>query len=347
MRFDNYADIGSSTTPKYGLVFKPIDMLSFRGTYQTGFRAPGAGERGHSGVEYFEGEGVDPLRCPITGLPDDCGSGQIAGVNGANPNLKPEKSRAVTVGIVFQPLRQTSLAVDWWQIKRTNEIIGGVGTPVIIRGPVQAAYPTAPGPILEELAPYENVGSDEPKGIDFDLNTVFNFGAIGHLDVVASYSHLISQVYCGFASGAPGACADVVGTHGPTSISGNTGTPANRANVTVSWGQPTWEGGITMNYVSGMTDTDPITSLDNGEALNTCLQSWVPGCYTKAFYDFDLFGHYDIWKGLQVNLHILNVFNQQAPYDYQAAYGQSNYNNAFEQAGAIGRFFEVGFKYKL
>jgi hypothetical protein len=36
-----------------------------------------------------------------------------------------------------------------------------------------------------------------------------------------------------------------------------------------------------------------------------------------------------------------------APFDPQAAYNQSNYNMAFAQQGAIGRFFELGLKFSL
>jgi iron complex outermembrane receptor protein len=346
-RFDHYADVGSATTPQVGIKWQPVEWVAIRGTFGRGFRAPGPAERGNSGVEFFQNEGVDPIRCPVTGLPNDCGSGQIAGVNGGNPNLRPERSTQYTVGLVFMPSRNINLAIDWWQIRRTDEIIGGVGTPIIIRGPVQAAYPTVPGPIIEELSPYENIGSDEPKGIDADLTASFNFASAGQLGIEAHFTHLISQFYCDFASGAPGACADVAGTHGPTSISGDTGTPKNRGEATLSWTREPMQVGLLFNYVSGMSDTDPIVALGNGLPLNTCLQSWWPACYTTAWYDFDLFGHYDITHNLQATLHIFNVFNQSAPFDYQAAYGQSNYNMAYAQQGAIGRFFQIGVRYRM
>lgn len=348
LRWDNYADVGSKTVPKIGLRWSPFsDYLTLRGTYQEGFRAPGPGERGNSGVTFFEDEGVDTARCPVTHLPTDCGSGTIAGVVAGNDNLKPETSKAYTFGIVIQPLHNVDVTGDYWVIKRTNEIIGGVGPPVIIRGPVQAAFPTVPGPELEILAPYENVGSDEPKGIDVTLNT--NWPLLGgplHLDVDGSYTHLISQVYCGF-SGVPTLCADVAGTHGPTSISGDTGTPRDRTEASIDVGSHDWLAGLRMNYVSHMTDTDPITSVDYGEPADTCLQPWFPGCNIKSFTDFDLFSHWQITPTWLINFDILDVFNESAPLDPQAAYTTRNYDNAFEQAGAIGRFYQIGFTVKM
>jgi iron complex outermembrane receptor protein len=346
VRFDNYASVGSSTNPGVMAKFTPITQVTIRGSYQDGFRAPGPGERGNSGVTYFEDEGDDPARCPTTHLPTDCGSGQIAGVVAGNSALKPETSRSYTFGIVLKPLPRVSLSADYWAIRRTNEIIGGVGAPTIIRGPVQSQYPTVPGPELVVLAPYENVGSDSPKGIDLQLLSNWPlFGGPMHMDVNGTYTHLTSQVYCGF-NGNPTTCADVAGTHGPTGISGDTGTPQDRINATIDFGTHDYLVGLMMNYVSGMTDTDPLTSVDNGVAANTCLQAWFPGCKIEQFVDFGFFSHWQVTPHWLLSFNVLDVFNQSAPLDPQAAYTTRNYDNAYDQEGAIGRFFQVGFQVK-
>jgi iron complex outermembrane receptor protein len=64
-----------------------------------------------------------------------------------------------------------------------------------------------------------------------------------------------------------------------------------------------------------------------------------------SFTDVDLFGHYDLTKKLQIDVHILNVFDRDAPFDPQAQYGQNNYSVNWAQQGAVGRFFQVGMKY--
>jgi iron complex outermembrane receptor protein len=78
-----------------------------------------------------------------------------------------------------------------------------------------------------------------------------------------------------------------------------------------------------------------------------CLDAWFVGCHAASFTDIDAFGHFNATKQLELSAHVLNLFNKPAPFDPQAGYGKSNYNCAFAQQGAIGRFFEVGFKYKL
>lgn len=100
-------------------------------------------------------------------------------------------------------------------------------------------------------------------------------------------------------------------------------------------------GGFTFNYTSGYRDTDPNLS------GNACLNSFFVGCRTASFSDVDLFGHWDVSDKVTVNAHVLNVGNKLAPFDPQAAYGQSNYNFNFASQGAVGRFYELGVKYRL
>ena len=103
-------------------------------------------------------------------MPNDCGSGTVSGISLGNPNLKPEKSTNYTFGVVLQPIRQVHISVDWWEIRRTDEIESSFAGGTDIRGPVQAAYPTLPGPVLTITSPYENLGVDEPKGLDYALD---------------------------------------------------------------------------------------------------------------------------------------------------------------------------------
>jgi len=344
-RYDNYAGTGGAQTPKFGIKFTPIEQVTLRGTYARGFRAPGPGEKGNSGVTFFTAEGTDPLRCPTTGLPSDCGSGQIAGVVAGNPALKPEKSDSYSLGVVFKPLRQVNLAIDWWRVRRTGEILADFSNPIVVRGPVQAAYPTLPGPEIEILGPYQNLGVDEPTGVDFELHAKYDL-PVGQLGLDATYTHLISQKICS-APDDPSSCVYVDGTHGPSGISGDTGTPRNKSVVTVDYGVSGFEAGVTMNYVSGYVNDDPTIGATGPGTAGGCLNPWYTPCYIGSFTDWDLFARYDINKHLNVNAHVLNAFDAKAPFDPQAAYGTRNYNNAFAEQGAIGPFFELGIKWTL
>ena len=337
-RYDHYAQVGSSSTPKVGFKWQPLEQIMFRGTYSKGFRAPGPGERGDSGVTFFSTAPSDPARCPFTNLPTDCGSGSASAVAVGNPALSPEKSTSWTGGLVLTPIREVSMAVDWWEVKRVNEITADFSTGEIIRGPVQAAYPNLPGPIVSFTGPYRNLGVDMPKGIDYELHARYLVGP-GTAGFDFYWTHLISQEICQTSD--KSTCADVAGTHGPTSISGNTGTPKDRAMATIEYNVNQGGGGFTVNYVGSYTDTDPTFG------SNDCLDAWFVECRTASFTDVDVFGKFNVTSSLEINAHVLNLFNKQAPFDPQAAYGQSNYNFAYEQQGAIGRFFTLGVKYTL
>jgi iron complex outermembrane receptor protein len=337
-RWDNYASIGSSKTPKIGLKWQPLEQITVRGTYAKGFRPPGPGERGNSGVTFFTTAPSDDQRCPFTGLPTDCGFGGASAVATGDPNLSPETSRSYTGGIVLQPIPQISFAIDWWEVRRVNEITADFSDGNFIRGPVQAAYPNLPGPITSFVAPYRNLGQDEPKGIDYELHAKHDMGP-GTLSADIYLTHLISQEVCQTAD--KSACANVVGTHGPSAISGNTGTPQNRGMATFSYDMAQAGGGFTINYVGGYKDIDPTLG------TNDCLDSWFTECRTPSFIDVDAFGHFDVTKQLQVTAHILNLFDRPAPFDPQAAYNQNNYNFNFAAQGAIGRFYELGIRYRF
>ncbi|MEO0463235.1 MAG: TonB-dependent receptor [Pseudomonadota bacterium] len=45
-RYEDYSDFGSSTDPKVGVLYSPIEGLRFRGTYSTSFRPPALGRTG-------------------------------------------------------------------------------------------------------------------------------------------------------------------------------------------------------------------------------------------------------------------------------------------------------------
>ncbi|MEM9741228.1 MAG: TonB-dependent receptor [Pseudomonadota bacterium] len=52
-RFEDYSDFGSSTDPKFGVLYSPIENLRLRGTYSTSFRPPALGRTGAADTEGF------------------------------------------------------------------------------------------------------------------------------------------------------------------------------------------------------------------------------------------------------------------------------------------------------
>jgi iron complex outermembrane recepter protein len=120
VRGDHYSDVGNSFTPKVGVKFTPLKEFALRATYAEGFRAPSSAENGKGGLAAFS-TAADPIRCAL-GVTSACSPGAIAIITSPNPALKPEKSKSYTLGLIFDPLPNTSVSLDAWEINRKNEI---------------------------------------------------------------------------------------------------------------------------------------------------------------------------------------------------------------------------------
>ncbi len=148
------------------------------------------------------------------------------------------------------------------------------------------------------------------------------------------------------------------------------GTPRDRGRFEL-----TWDGGIAsvtaaVNFVSSinMIDHKGETLVDNedGTFATTTLEGdyvvadptgrvcgvYNPdgtvrnGCRVDAFTTLDLFGRFKGGENWEINASIINALGKQAPFD-PYTYGGLNYNPAFHQAGAVGRFFTLGLRYSF
>ncbi|MEJ1964464.1 MAG: TonB-dependent receptor [Gammaproteobacteria bacterium] len=114
-RYEDYDDFGSTSNPKWGVLYSPLDGLDLRGTYSTSFRAP-----------YLEdmvgGGNVLLLMQPDSAAPD--GQTLILDLEGGNPNLQPEKSRSWTAGFDLRPawMPRTKLSFTWFDIDYRDRI---------------------------------------------------------------------------------------------------------------------------------------------------------------------------------------------------------------------------------
>jgi len=126
-RYDHYSGFGATSNPKVSFKYQPIESLLFRGAYSTGFKVPNFNQlfNGTSEVLYTGLDLADPKTCPggksnpnVPGCevirPDE--------LFGGNPALEPEESRQKSFGLVYSPMSQASIALDWWEIERENTI---------------------------------------------------------------------------------------------------------------------------------------------------------------------------------------------------------------------------------
>jgi iron complex outermembrane receptor protein len=368
LRHDQYSDFGNSTTPKLGFKIKPIDQVALRGTYAEAFRAPGPAERGGSSFG-FTTFGI---------------------LSQGDPNIKPEKAKSYTLGVIAEPIAGSSVTVDYWRINRKNEIIQADPATIIpagacITGCVDLALDQVPGAepnsflfydsdgnLATVTGFYRNANKTKTDGLDVELRHRMNLGNVGRVtaQVNWTYTNKLQR------TDAFGTTVDYAGTHGPLVLSSGTGTPKNRATLSVTLDRGPWALTGAVNYVGSLKmvnhkgETTPQDVDDDGVPTGTITNpntgvtypdagqyncgvfdtsgNVYNGCRLPSFTTFDLFGRWTPMKNLDVNFSIQNLFGRKPPFDpYLAIPYGINYNQAWHQSGAVGRFFTIGAKYSF
>jgi len=154
----DYSTFGTGGTFKLGARWRPIQDFTLRGTYSTGFRAPGIPELYAGRAPNFPAA-TDPCDTTNPAYASQCGTAlnnqggliQIPETIGGNANLQPERARIWTVGAVFEPtmVRGFTLTTDYYYIKIKNAL--GLQSPTTIGASIgvgailHACYPGAGG----------------------------------------------------------------------------------------------------------------------------------------------------------------------------------------------------------
>jgi iron complex outermembrane receptor protein len=346
LRADRYTDVGNSVTPKVGIKWTPVRELALRGTYAEGFRAPNAAENGRGGLAFFTAA-TDPVRCAL-GVPGTCTAGQVAGITSPNPNLEPEKSKNYTLGLVWDPAPRTSLAIDFWQIVRKNEINqestdSAIAAGHVVRDPstANAGIPGDPGQIIAVLINYINSNKTTVRGVDLDGRQGFDLGGYGKLTFDAKWTHLFKWL----REEPDGTKLEFAGTHGNCDVTNCMGTPKDRLNFGGTWEMGDWRVAAMANYRGSFSNKlfkdDPAgcaSVFANGDDA-------PGGCKISSFTTVDLNVRWRVSKQLELSGSVLNLFDRVAPLD-PLTYGAVSYT-PLDYSGAVGRFFSVSARYQF
>ncbi len=387
-RYDHYDTYGGGFSPKFGLKYQPIKSVVVRGTWGRGFRAPSISESSpYSGIAFGQGGFNDPVLCAgganVKGSFNSLCNYPAVGVEGGNPALKAVTATNATFGVIFEPSKLFNVSVDWYRIQLNNDIIsaasnGGLANlfGTIARGPsallpvCTATVTTGTCPQKLELTPvgypsfadypYLNAGITKTSGIDVDLRSQFDVGP-GKVTADLNYTY-IGQ----YEIEVTGNLYDLAGTHGPQSISGDTGNPKNRATFSLTWEQGPASVTASVNYTGSYSITDPSSGYGtclaalNGSFPSAYGSPLAPGastvpagfqqfCSVAHFTDINLHAAYHVNDHLEVHAAITNLMNANPPVDLQTygGGGELRYDAALAQDGAVGRFFLVGANYKF
>lgn len=354
LRYDHYTSF-KSTTPKVGVKWTPVKTFAMRGTYSEGFRAPGPAESSITSQSAGSASVADPVRCPggkaaAGASASDCAA-SFAGVKVGNPNLQPETSKGVTLGMVWDPFNDTSLSLDAWQIKRSNEInVTNLSDSVLMPGVLRAdnnltgangAIIPNSGTILMVQSPYRNSTYTKVKGLDLDIKQKVRLGDYGRAVLGMTWTHIATWQRADSAT----SIVQYAGTHGNCDTSNCIGTPKDRISASASWDKNDWNVTATANYRSDMKNT--YTAADTTCASTLANGNPAPNssCTLPSFTTVDLSARYNYSKQLQLFASVTNLFDKIAPLD-PLTYGSMSYN-PLDYSGAIGRYLKVGVRYQF
>jgi outer membrane receptor protein involved in Fe transport len=102
-----------STTPTIGFRFMPHQAVLLRASWSKGFVVPTVAQI----AEPTLGASLTKVTDPRDGQEYD-----VQTLGGGNPDIEPEESKSTSFGIVLMPVPDLHIAVDYYKIKKTNNI---------------------------------------------------------------------------------------------------------------------------------------------------------------------------------------------------------------------------------
>ena len=309
VRADDYSDLedGSTTNPKYGINWAPIDALKFRATYGESFRAPTFAQiYGNSSALYVQNYS-DPTR----------GGAITQGItlSGGNLELEPETAASYTFGVDFMPLPETRISLTYFHIDYEKQITSYLsdltilnresqfaGTGIIVRNPdpafVANLVATKPirGVLPNPVTLYvdgrtNNLGTTIAAGFDLAAEYTLDAGTAGQFGFGLMTTYF-SQYDVAITPAADQ--IDQLNTiYNPLKF---------KARADVSWRRGGFLGALFVNHLGGYDNNlvSPIEAVDSRTTLDMNVS------YT--------FGGGGIAEGLSIGLDAVNLLDEEPPF---------------------------------
>lgn len=331
-----------SVNPMVAIRYQPLQDLTLRVSYGTGFVPPDASQLAPA-ITSVVVTVNDPKRGnTLTTLP--IGSQ----MQGGNPDLEPEKSKSLSMGLVLTPriLPDLRLSLDYTRIRKAGNIAtyptGRQGIVNdedllpgrIVRGPKLPDDPADwAGPIVLLNSTLFNVARAEVEAFDLQLDYSFStdFGTFSLTTVASAQPHYETQSL----SGQPTIENVGYGFEKPQKLT---------ANAELRWQHAAWTAGwVARYYHSYMTENPAVVGPATDAAIR--LQGNGGVVPSQTYHDM-----YVAWRpgetfqpgllsGTEVQLGLRNVFDEMPPFDASifAIYG---YHHS-PLGNALGRSYQI------
>ncbi len=386
-RVDKYPNIKTNFVPKVGGKWTINDTFAVRGTYAEGFRAPSLSQVVAGGAQYFLNGVWDPKRCgpdhqtplPGGGTTQDC-SRNIAGTGGFNPDLKPEESKSYNIGLIFSPTSYFDMTIDFFNIKRRNEIVLGTSDQALKdedRFPQNVTRDTNPASFLVDAAgnpipgtgsllmvatPWRNQGKTELGGVDLEARLRSKLGEWGSLSTTLRSTYV--QTYKIWQN-EDDPVHNVAGTQPGLSdwlLSSGTQMPRWKTTLSTTWTRGDHIVSAALNYVSPISllrrydgettyaqpfchygTRKPTDAAPDRDTSNSLYETFYPQCAIKEWTTINMGYTYTGFKNWTLSANVQNLFDTKAPYDptnTTAGFNEDLHN-------PYGRYFNFSARYKF
>lgn len=338
-RLSDWSTAGEVDSYKGEINYLPIESVRLRASYQRANRAPNLNEVLFTGGDANENlaedpcsasssfrtgavEGVDPARvaelCVAQGLPAAAvggfeGATSVSGAFTGNPNLSEETADTVTAGIVWTPLDNLSLSLDYYEIEVEDFINFSSFSPLLERcyNAFGANPDYAPdnrfcqsfdrnsqtGGIVDIQRSFQNVALVERRGYDFQLNYDHRLpdglGQLGLNILLSTLEEANEQEFVGEP------VTDYTGSIGGRIFQT---LPELQANTTFSWRMDSLALNLRWRYIDEM---------ENRRSVDNPLDASSVGVPSMDYFDFT--GVWNMSDQLTLTAGILNLTDEEPP----------------------------------
>jgi iron complex outermembrane recepter protein len=184
-RYEHYSDFGNTTNGKVTARVEAHQRVVFRGALSTGFRAPSLGQ------EYFNTVSTNFTLVNGVFVPLEVGTYPVsspqARVLGAT-DLKPEKSRNYSGGVVLNPVDPLDVTADFYRIDIDDRVI-------LTDNFTGARIAALLAPFAANSARFfSNSVDTSTKGVDLIANFARTFETANVLRLQAAYNHTTTSI---------------------------------------------------------------------------------------------------------------------------------------------------------
>ncbi|MYM25539.1 TonB-dependent receptor [Duganella sp. FT135W] len=331
-RYDHYQVIGGAASPKVGLSYMPTKTMLFRASAGRGFRAPSMTDLYRPMQVSAMAVLPDPVYCAtVDNNYADCAEAWETHRH-SNANLKPERSRQFSAGMVLQPSKQVMLSLDYWNIKRTD-LIAEIGDDVLLANTTKYAnlIHRDEDQYIEYVDLYkENRGAQKASGLDLTIDYkgvktwAGNFG--GRLSgTYVIDSKLQNEVDGPYVSNLGRFVTDGV-------------VQRWRHAITLDWDSGPFAASLSNTFSSGYEDQNSAINLDDG--------SVVKANRVKSYSLWDLTGAWQATKSMKVRAGIQNLFDTAPPFSNQAYHFISGYDPTYTDVRGRRFYASVNYAFK-